>query len=62
MVTCVIVSPDVAGRAAAQERWAAIAKTPVCARWWTHMGDVMPSNADGSPVAAPLREVFHVEK
>lgn len=44
-----------------EERWAAIAATDVCQRWWKHMGDVMPSNADHSPVSRDLREVFHIE-
>jgi len=45
-----------------EERWQAIASTAVCRRWWQHMRDVMPSNPDGSPVAADLREVFHVDR
>jgi L-rhamnose mutarotase len=45
-----------------EERWAAIADTEVCRRWWRHMRDVMPSNADDSPVARDLREVFHLEQ
>ncbi len=44
-----------------EERWAAIAQTEVCRRWWKHMGDVMPSNPDHSPVAQDLREVFHLD-
>ncbi|MSU24712.1 MAG: L-rhamnose mutarotase [Opitutus sp.] len=44
-----------------EARWAAIAKTEVRQRWWKPMGDVMPSNADHSPVAHGLREVFHLE-
>jgi L-rhamnose mutarotase len=44
-----------------EERWAAIARTEVCKRWWKHMGDVMPSNPDHSPVSSDLREVFHIE-
>ena len=44
-----------------EERWAAIAATDVCQRWWTHMGDVMPSNPDHSPISNDLREVFHIE-
>lgn len=44
-----------------EERWAAIAETAVCQKWWQHMGDVMPSNPDGSPVAEDLREVFHLD-
>jgi L-rhamnose mutarotase len=44
-----------------EARWAAIAQTPECRRWWQYMADVMPSNPDHSPVAAELREVFHLE-
>ena len=41
--------------------WNAIAQTEVCQRWWKHMGDVMPSNPDHSPVATEMREVFHID-
>ena len=44
-----------------EARWAAIAATDVCQRWWRHMGDIMPSNTDHSPVAHSLKEVFHLE-
>ncbi len=44
-----------------EARWDAIAKTDVCQRWWKHMGDVMPSNADHSPVASNLKEMFHID-
>ncbi|MGH8021454.1 MAG: L-rhamnose mutarotase [Opitutaceae bacterium] len=44
-----------------EERWAAIARTEVCQRWWRHMAGVMPSNSDNSPVSQELREVFHLE-
>jgi L-rhamnose mutarotase len=44
-----------------EERWDAVANTAVCQRWWQHMGDVMPSNPDHSPVSLPLREVFYLE-
>jgi L-rhamnose mutarotase len=44
-----------------EERWAAIASTDVCKRWWKHMSPVMPSNADNSPVSYSLSEVFHLE-
>jgi L-rhamnose mutarotase len=44
-----------------EARWSAIAQTDVCRRWWRHMQDVMPSNADSSPVSRELREVFHIE-
>jgi L-rhamnose mutarotase len=43
-----------------EERWAAIASTEICQRWWKHMGDIMPSNPDNSPVSQNLREVFHI--
>jgi L-rhamnose mutarotase len=44
-----------------EARWDAIAQTDVCRRWWRHMRDLMPSHEDGSPVARPLREVFHTD-
>ncbi|MEZ5278726.1 MAG: L-rhamnose mutarotase [Opitutaceae bacterium] len=43
-----------------EARWASIAQTEVCQRWWKHMGDVMPSNPDHSPVSVELKEVFHL--
>ena len=45
-----------------EERWAAIADTDVCKRWWAFMSDVMPSNDDSSPISTDLKEVFHIEK
>ena len=44
-----------------EERWASIASTEVCRRWWKYMGDIMPSNPDNSPVASDLKEVFHLD-
>ena len=44
-----------------EARWAAIAQTDVCRRWWRRMADVMPANADHSPVSRELKEVFHLE-
>lgn len=44
-----------------ESRWNAIADTEICKKWWAHMGDVMPSNPDNSPVAKNLREVFHID-
>ena len=44
-----------------EARWAAIASTPECRRWWAYMREVMPANADDSPVSRELREVFHLE-
>ncbi|HEY3900459.1 MAG TPA: L-rhamnose mutarotase [Chthoniobacter sp.] len=34
-----------------EARWKAIARTEICQKWWEHMTDIMPSNADNSPVA-----------
>ena len=34
---------------------------PVMRRWWAHMADIMAANPDGSPVTAPLDEVFYLE-
>jgi L-rhamnose mutarotase len=44
-----------------EAKWKAIAQTDICKRWWAYMKDVMPSNPDNSPVAAELREVFHID-
>lgn len=44
-----------------ESRWNAIAQTAICKNWWAHMKDIMPSNPDNSPVAAELREVFHID-
>jgi L-rhamnose mutarotase len=45
-----------------EARWAAVASTDVCRRWWRHMRDIMPANADDSPVSRELREVFHINR
>lgn len=45
-----------------EARWRAIAETEVCRRWWRHMREIMPAHPDDSPVAADLREVFHIEQ
>ena len=33
---------------------------PVMRRWWQHMRDIMATHPDGSPVTAPLVELFHL--
>ena len=43
------------------ERWQAIANTEICQRWWAHMRDLMETNADNSPLAIELNEVFHLD-
>jgi len=44
-----------------EQKWSAIAQTEICKKWWAYMNDVMPSNPDNSPIAAELREVFHID-
>jgi L-rhamnose mutarotase len=43
-----------------EERWAAMAQTEVCQRWWRSMSEIMPANPDGSPKSHDLHEVFHI--
>ena len=43
------------------DRWAAIAETDVCKRWWAYMKDIMPSNPDNSPISKDLVRVFHID-
>jgi L-rhamnose mutarotase len=42
-------------------RWAQIAATDVCRRWWHFMRDLMHTHDDDSPVVVELPEVFHLE-
>ena len=44
-----------------EERWNAVADTDACRRWWEFMKDLMPSNADNSPISKELEEVFHLD-
>jgi L-rhamnose mutarotase len=44
-----------------ERQWQAVAGTDVCRRWWASMRELMPSNADNSPVSRELREVFHMD-
>ena len=34
---------------------------PIMQRWWVHMGDIMETNADNSPVNPALVRVFHMD-
>ncbi|TCV96918.1 L-rhamnose mutarotase [Biostraticola tofi] len=43
-----------------EARWNAVAQTEICQRWWKHMTDVMPANADHSPKSDELLEVFYL--
>ena len=43
-----------------EERWKAVAGTEICQRWWKYMREVMPANADNSPVSSELQDVFYL--
>jgi len=44
-----------------EARWAGVAETKICKKWWAHMKEIMPSNPDNSPVSEELTEVFHLD-
>lgn len=41
-------------------RMANLPDDPVMKKWWAHMGDIMATNPDGSPVAIDLTPTFHM--
>lgn len=43
-----------------EDTYRKISETAICQKWWTYMKDIMETNDDFSPVAVPLREVFHL--
>lgn len=34
---------------------------PIVRKWWDYMSDIMEYNPDNTPVAIPLKEMFHVD-
>jgi len=38
-----------------------IPNNPVTRKWWDYMPDIMEYNPDNTPVAIPLKEVFHLD-
>lgn len=44
-----------------EARWDAVANTEICQKWWKHMADVMPANADNSPISDSLKPVFYLD-
>ena len=36
-------------------------KSPVVRKWWDSMAPLMETHPDNSPVAKPLKEVFHLD-
>lgn len=44
-----------------EEKWAAMAETEICKKWWAYMEPLMETNPDNSPVATNLKEVFFLK-
>lgn len=44
-----------------EERWNAVSQTAACQKWWAFMKDIMPSNADNSPISEELFSVFYLK-
>ena len=44
------------------KKWAEVASTDICQKWWVYMAPLMEVNEDKSPVSKDLKEVFHIEK
>lgn len=44
-----------------EQRWAQVAETAVCQRWWLSMRDLMATHSDNSPVSHELNEVFYLK-
>ncbi len=35
--------------------------SPIVRKWWDYMAPLMETNSDNSPLAKPLKEVFHLD-
>ena len=40
---------------------ASLPNSPIVSKWWNSMAPLMEVHPDNSPVATPLREVFHLD-
>ena len=40
---------------------AALPNSPILRKWWDYMSPLMETYPDNSPVAMPLKEVFHLD-
>jgi L-rhamnose mutarotase len=47
----------VSGKGGSQD----LGQTEIVQKWWAFMADIMRTNADKSPVSAPLEEIFYME-
>ena len=36
-------------------------QSPIVRKWWDYMAPLMETHPDNSPVAVPLKEVFHLD-
>ncbi len=43
-----------------ESKWSAVADSPIVKKWWRFMSDLMPSNADHSPISQTLKPVFYL--
>lgn len=43
-------------------KWAELANTEICKKWWDYMEPLMETNPDNSPVTIDLTCVFHISK
>ena len=42
-----------------ETKWAEMAQTDICQKWWSYMAPLMETNADNSPVSKELQPVFY---
>jgi L-rhamnose mutarotase len=40
---------------------AALPNSPIVRKWWDSMAPLMETHSDNSPIAKPLKEVFHLD-
>jgi L-rhamnose mutarotase len=40
---------------------AELPNSPIVRKWWDYMASLMETHPDNSPVAKPLKEVFHLD-
>lgn len=45
---------------AEENRTAELPQTAIMRRWWDYMADLMEVNRNNSPLARPLKQVFHL--
>jgi L-rhamnose mutarotase len=45
----------------AKNSGASLPNSPIVRKWWDSMSPLMEVNPDNSPVAKPLKEVFHLD-